>query len=315
MKKMLSLLLTAAMLLSMVPTAFASDSEAGDSSVSPYSDVSESDWYSYAVENLIANNILIGKSSDVFSPDDALTESDIVTYLDQLGDTQGVGLDPETVSDDPTLSTSTGSPVDTPVTRQQVIYLLYSFAEQNDENTTFNSYLANYSDGAQVDSYASDAVNWSISAGIINEPQISPDKTISRADFAVLLNRYFRNIYSCDPDGDFSNDYGIRMEVPSPAQQTIEPGCDFYIIGDFIANVVVPSDAHVEVKLTKTDGSETPRIIYCDKKNDYENLYVDYEYLNVWSDNGDREEFRKAGMPDLVYDKDNPETFKNTWIK
>ena len=274
----------------------------------------DSDWYAYAVENLAANGIHVGKSNNLFSPDDILTESDVITYLGQMGDTQGMKTAPADSEAHESVN-STSSNAEPPVTRQETIFDLYSFAERNDKNTTFNSYLANYSDGSQIDAYAVDAMNWGISAGIITEPQLSPGNAVSRADFAVLLNRYLRNIHDSEPDGDFSNDYGIRMEVPSPAQQTIEPGCDFYIIGDFIANVPVPDDAHVEVKITNRSNGSTPRILYCDKKNDYENLYVDYEYLNVWSDNGNREEFRKAGMPDLVYDKNNPETFKNTWIK
>lgn len=314
MKKTISMFLTIVMLFSMAPAVLASEGDAEGTPSPIYSDMSDSDWYAYAVENLAANGIHVGKSNNLFSPDDILTESDVITYLGQMGDTQGMKTAPADSEAHESVN-STSSNAEPPVTRQETIFDLYSFAERNDKNTTFNSYLANYSDGSQIDAYAVDAMNWGISAGIITEPQLSPGNAVSRADFAVLLNRYLRNIHDSEPDGDFSNDYGIRMEVPSPAQQTIEPGCDFYIIGDFIANVPVPDDAHVEVKITNRSNGSTPRILYCDKKNDYENLYVDYEYLNVWSDNGNREEFRKAGMPDLVYDKNNPETFKNTWIK
>lgn len=315
MKKTISLLLTVVMLVSMAPAVFASESTTKAVPVSTYSDVTEDDWYAYAVENLAANGIQIGRSDELFSADDLLTESEIVTYLAQLGDTQGMEASPENSSDRAQAPNSASSNDSTPATRQQTIYDLYTFAEGNGKNTTFNTYLSNYPDGGEIDSYAVDAMNWGVSAGIVNEPQLSPDDSVSRADFAVLLNRYLRNVHKSSPNEDYSDDYGIRMEVPSAAQQTIEPGCDFYIIGDFIAGVTIPADAHVEVKITKTDGSATPRILYCDKKNDYQNLYVDYQYLNVWSDNGDREEFRKAGMPDLVYDRNNPETFKNTWIK
>ena len=276
MKKTISMFLTIVMLFSMAPAVLASEGDAEGTPSPIYSDMSDSDWYAYAVENLAANGIHVGKSNNLFSPDDILTESDVITYLGQMGDTQGMKTAPADSEAHESVN-STSSNAEPPVTRQETIFDLYSFAERNDKNTTFNSYLANYSDGSQIDAYAVDAMNWGISAGIITEPQLSPGNAVSRADFAVLLNRYLRNIHDSEPDGDFSNDYGIRMEVPSPAQQTIEPGCDFYIIGDFIANVPVPDDAHVEVKITNRSNGSTPRILYCDKKNDYENLYVDYE--------------------------------------
>lgn len=57
------------------------------------------------------------------------------------------------------------------------------------------------------------------------------------------------------------------------------------------------------------------RTVYSNKMNDYDSLNVDYKYLNVWSGGGDREIFRYSGMPDLVYDRNNPSSFYNTWIK
>ena len=52
MKKTISMFLTIVMLFSMAPAVLASEGDAEGTPSPIYSDMSDSDWYAYAVENL-----------------------------------------------------------------------------------------------------------------------------------------------------------------------------------------------------------------------------------------------------------------------
>ena len=182
---------------------------------------------------------------------------------------------------------------------------------------TRDQYIENYTDGYLVSDYAKDAMNWAISAGYIRGGSnrcLMPKSIVTRAQFSVFLYRYSRDLL-CNTRQDYSKDYGIRFEYPSDRQSIIEYGRDFYVIADFIGNVEISEYDRVEVNVISHKTWKTLRTVYSEKKCDYDNLNVNYEGLTVLSDGGNREAFRAAGMPDLVYDRSNPETFADTWIK
>ena len=337
MKKKFSLLLALLLALSLFPTVQAVSKP--DSNTSgyveqlSYADISANDSFYYAVAGLERNNIRIGKSSNSFSPADIVNRADFISMLYQFENVptktsnsafNDVGLNHsnrEAINwaAAKKIALGTVSKTFSPeknISRQEMVTMLYRYAQSEGYVSSFNTYLENYEDEASVSQYAADALNWSISCGLLHTDgaALEVEKTLTRAEVSVYLYRFIRNVINCSDD-NLSDNYGIYIEFPSAAQQTIEPGRDFYVVGEFVGNVDIPDDAHTEVTLVDSATSKTVRTIYSNKKNDYDSLNVYYKYLNVWSDNGNREEFRKAGMPDLVYDQSDPSSFNNTWIK
>ena len=337
MKKKFSLLLALLLALSLFPTVQAVSKP--DSNTSgyveqlSYADISANDSFYYAVAGLERNNIRIGKSSNSFSPEDIVNRADFISMLYQFENVptktshsafNDVGLNHsnrEAINwaAAKKIALGTVSKTFSPeknISRQEMVTMLYRYAQSEGYVSSFNTYLENYEDEASVSQYAADALNWSISCGLLHTDgaALEVEKTLTRAEVSVYLYRFIRNVINCSDD-NLSDNYGIYIEFPSAAQQTIEPGRDFYVVGEFVGNVDIPDDAHTEVTLVDSATSKTVRTIYSNKKNDYDSLNVYYKYLNVWSDNGNREEFRKAGMPDLVYDQSDPSSFNNTWIK
>ena len=105
----------------------------------------------------------------------------------------------------------------------------------------------------------------------------------------------------------------VEITYPSASQTTIAPGRDFYVIGTIDKSLVLPDNAHMEVTLTEKESGKIVRTVYTDIKNNKKGMNVDYPRLTL--ENCTKEEFRDACMPDLIYDPQNPESFRDTWIK
>lgn len=105
----------------------------------------------------------------------------------------------------------------------------------------------------------------------------------------------------------------VEITYPSASQTTIAPGRDFYVIGTIDKSLVLPDNAHMEVTLTEKESGKIVRTVYTDIKNNKKGMNVDYPRLTL--ENCTKEEFRNACMPDLIYDPQNPESFRDTWIK
>ena len=88
-KRLISLLLVFAMVLSMLPvTAFAASGEK-DASVSlanPFTDVKETDWFYDAVQYARVNNLFKGTSATTFDPGGTMTRGMFVTVLGRMAD-------------------------------------------------------------------------------------------------------------------------------------------------------------------------------------------------------------------------------------
>jgi hypothetical protein len=54
------------------------------------------------------------------------------------------------------------------------------------------------------------------------------------------------------------------------------------------------------------------RKVYTDIKDNTAGMWVDYPNIVIY---GDKDAFKSSLMPDLVYDPENPDSFKDTWIK
>ena len=77
MKKIIGMILTAAMLLSLVPAAVLGDGM-------PFKDVAEDAWYYDAVKFVYDHGIMNGQDVDLFAPGTNMTRAELVTVLARL---------------------------------------------------------------------------------------------------------------------------------------------------------------------------------------------------------------------------------------
>ena len=81
----------------------------------------------------------------------------------------------------------------TDITREQLVTILFRYAKAE---AVEKDYLAAYADGAQVRTYAAEAMNWAVANGVVNgvtKNTLVPDATATRAQVSTILSRYLQN--------------------------------------------------------------------------------------------------------------------------
>ena len=75
------------------------------------------------------------------------------------------------------------------VTREQLVTLLYRFAQQVEVDTTGRDELADYSDPDEISDYALEPFQWAVAMGIINgnNGALLPANTATRAQCAKIM--------------------------------------------------------------------------------------------------------------------------------
>lgn len=177
-----------------------------------YPDVSENAWY--ASDALKATDLGLLKGTDKgFEADTNLTRAMFVTILGRLqqmldgdviidGDTSFDDLPADSwysasarwAADAGIVKGIDGSFVgEQDIQRQQLVTMLFRFAEANGLDVSARADLSGYPDGSSVQSYAKDAMSWAIGAGIVSgftDGSLSPAGTATRAQTAAILNRF-----------------------------------------------------------------------------------------------------------------------------
>ena len=119
-----------------------------------FSDVSPGDWYEGAVSQLTQAGALKGYPDGTFRPN-------------QL------------------------------ITREQLAAFLYRYAFQKGRDLSGRADLTVFTDAGQTASYAVEPLRWAVAAGLINgvtADTLSPGGNASRAQVAVILNRFVQNV-------------------------------------------------------------------------------------------------------------------------
>ena len=151
----------------------------------PFTDVSTSDWFYSDVMFVYENGLFSGTDSRSFSPNASMTRAMLVTVLYRLeGEPAGTGS--SSFSDVRSGSyyekavawaaangivTGTGSTSFSPdakVTREQLAAILYRYAQYKKLDTDAGAKLDSFSDAGNVSGYASEALSWAVSEGLIN---------------------------------------------------------------------------------------------------------------------------------------------------
>ena len=179
----------------------------------PFTDVSTSDWFYSDVMFVYENGLFSGTDSRSFSPNASMTRAMLVTVLYRLeGEPAGTGS--SSFSDVRSGSyyekavawaaangivTGTGSTSFSPdakVTREQLAAILYRYAQYKKLDTDAGAKLDSFSDAGNVSGYASEALSWTVSEGLINgaSGRLMPKGDATRAQVAAILHRFVENV-------------------------------------------------------------------------------------------------------------------------
>ena len=179
----------------------------------PFTDVSTSDWFYSDVMFVYENGLFSGTDSRSFSPNAYMTRAMLVTVLYRLeGEPAGTGS--SSFSDVSSGSyyekavawaaangivTGTGSTSFSPdakVTREQLAAILYRYAQYKKLDTDAGATLDSFSDAGNVSGYASEALSWAVSEGLINgaSGRLMPKGDATRAQVAAILHRFVENV-------------------------------------------------------------------------------------------------------------------------
>ena len=204
-KRFLSVLLTACLLLGMIPGW----ALAAESSPVPFTDVQETDWFYDAVGYAYENSLMSGTGEGHFSPAMTTTRGMIVTVLYRLeGSPEGETAPFDDVAPGAYYAAGTGwaaangvvagygdgrfGPED-PITREQMASILYRYAQYKEYDVTASGDVTTFADGAAVSSYAVAALNWAVGAGLLSgvgENRLNPGGSATRAEIAMILMNF-----------------------------------------------------------------------------------------------------------------------------
>lgn len=178
-------------------------------SAADYQDVAEDAWYYEAVDYAVSHRYLSGTTRSFFSPEEPLTRAMLAQTLYQVAGAPDNGVSHFTdvaedawcyaavswVSQTGIMSgtdESTFDPDRSP-TRQDLAVALYRFAQESGLDTQDRADLSGYADAGQVVSWAQEALEWAVSAGLLaghssgSAMYLSPLDTVTRAEFSAVL--------------------------------------------------------------------------------------------------------------------------------
>ena len=205
MKKLVSLLLAAILLLSLCGTTFASPAK-----TAKYGDVAKGSWYENYVNQMVKAGLMNGVSDSKFDPNGTLSRAMFVTILYRAAGKPATGK-PASFADVAKGSwyadgvdwaanggvvggynATTFAPNDS-LTREQMVTILYrwSGAEKADAAA-----LDAFPDKADVSSYAVDAFAWAVKYNVIGgkNGKLVPKGTTTRAEACAVLARYLETV-------------------------------------------------------------------------------------------------------------------------
>ena len=196
MKRLSLFLLVAALLVSMIPSAFAANS---------FTDVRSTDWFSSTVSYVQERGLMSGTSATRFSPNEPTTRAMLVTILyraagqpefstpvsftdvaDSAYYADAVAWASENGIVTGYSRTRFGS--DDPVSREQIASILWRYAGSPEVGVA-----QDFADERQISSYAVDAVDWARQNGVISgRPgnRFDPKANATRAEVATILRNF-----------------------------------------------------------------------------------------------------------------------------
>ena len=180
----------------------------------PFVDVAEGDWFYDAVVYAYQNELMDGVGGNRFAPNSETTRAQLVTILYRLegepavsGDLPFTDVEAGIWYTDAILWAAQNNIVngvnDTEfapgddLTRQQLVTILYRYAESKGYDVSASADLSGYPDAGQVQDYAQPAMAWAVAENIIQgmeDGTLKPAGNASRAQIATILMRFCEDV-------------------------------------------------------------------------------------------------------------------------
>lgn len=155
-------------------------------------DVSSTYWAANYIGWAYARGVMNGMSDGNFHPEGLTNRQQLWMVLDRLS-----GNKPANMAEARAWSISSGISDGTnpggSLTRQQLVTMLYRYAQLKGYATTGGASLSGYADAGRVSGYAQAAMSWAVGNGIVGgttDGRLNPQGTATRAHFATFLYRF-----------------------------------------------------------------------------------------------------------------------------
>ena len=161
-----------------------------------FDDVPASFWAYDEIAWAYDNGYVNGTSATTFSPNSSITRQQVWMILARLSGADPAGMaaarEWAMVND-----ISDGTNPGNAVTRQQLVALLYRYAQLMGYDNGAREALTAFPDAGTVSGYAQEPMQWSVANGIVagtSAGTLNPAGTATRAQFAVILYRFWDQV-------------------------------------------------------------------------------------------------------------------------
>ena len=166
--------------------------KADGSSDAAFSDVPDTHWAIKEITWAAENGIMNGIGGGQFAPDRTVTRQQLWMVLARTS-----GSSPANMAEARTWAInsgiSDGSNPTGPVSRQQLVTMLYRYAVKQNTALSGSKDISTYADADAVSGYAKDAIAWAVGNGIVSGTsgnRLNPQGSATRAHFAAFLYRF-----------------------------------------------------------------------------------------------------------------------------
>ncbi|WP_158602436.1 S-layer homology domain-containing protein [Cohnella endophytica] len=175
-----------------------------------FADIDKSDWFSDAVAYVRQNGLMSGTSEMTFSPHLTANRAMIATVLYRMAGNPHVAGE-STFTDVHSGTWYTDAikwaaqkgivsgygnnrfGIDDAVTREQLVAVLYRYAQQNNLDITLTGDLSGFADKDKISDWATESMKWAVGKGLLSgkgNGMIDPSGTATRAEIAAILMRF-----------------------------------------------------------------------------------------------------------------------------
>lgn len=273
LKKVMSILLAATIMLLGVTMAFAAVDD------TKFSDVAANTWYAESVQYVVNNQLMSGTDTTRFSPDASTSRAMLAAILYRAAGSPGVSdtagftdvaadayyADAVAWASSNNIISGYGNGLfgsDDPVSREQLAAILWRYA-----GSPAVSGGQSFSDESSMSAYATNAVNWVSANGMMSGTdgnRFAPQDNATRAQVAVILHHYMMLEQSDtqEPVTNTNNDTGTDTEDNNVLVVYYSASGNTKAVAETIANTlnadlfaINPIEPYTEDDLDWTDSS------------------------------------------------------------
>lgn len=182
--------------------------------IDPFTDTENTKWWHDGIHYCLANGLMKGVSTNRFSPNGTTTRAMIVTILWRMENSPAASASmsfkdvpsgqwyTEAIRWAQSTGVVTGYNADTfgpndNITREQLAAILYRYADSHKLDVTARSSLSQFTDAADISSWALENIKWANAAGLVSgrtAVQFAPKANATRAEAASMIQRFCENI-------------------------------------------------------------------------------------------------------------------------